>query len=288
LELENAQRQLASWNRQLTTERARAEEAETELSELRDAMADVRGRELAEVTTRTKEAERLAKHHRLVSEARLRCIAEYKASEADWREQLRAANARAARLDGLTRELGSEHEKLMAIAKLAWAIRTGADGETAGQLDDALECFDDLYRSHLARIVKPYPYGEPPLSAAPQASTEQVERTPVCECAGGKCVLPGFACPKCRHGIGCPVHYKGVCGTKPIATSPVPQVAQASAGPYLLESPAGVFLHRAWHHHEVSREKRSISDGRDLTQDDHAFIELWHAVRVLADRLEGK
>lgn len=44
------------------------------------------------------------------------------------------------------------------------------------------------------------------------------------------------------------------------------------------------WLSRAWRHHEQSREQRGVRDGSQLTHDDHAFIELWHAVRELESR----
>jgi hypothetical protein len=195
-------------------------------------------------------------------------VAEYKASEADWREQLRTANARAGRLEDLTRELGGEYEKLMVIAKLAWAIRTDTDPETPGKLDEALECFEELYRIHLERITKPYPYGEPPLSAAPQASTESRMATDAevaeyhrglavehaaaqapteqgCDGDGVGCMLaPGHLGPHrqsinarpatspmkqvVEHGTCANCGSLGECLCEEVA-SPIPQVAQASA-----------------------------------------------------------
>lgn len=120
--------ELLTRERQLTAERARAEEAVAQRDRWR------------EDATNQRYAKKTAEEELAAANAR---IAEYKASEVDWREQLRAANARAARLEEGLRKL--------------WDY-PGAQSMIRDQCGTIVH---DALRAAL--------------SVAPQASTEQVE-----------------------------------------------------------------------------------------------------------------
>jgi hypothetical protein len=152
---------------------------------------------------------------------------------------LAAANARAGRLEEALRTIVQQRHD--------WAQGLG-DGSALGDVIDAAEsALSVAPRAPTSRKVpQVYFIGDSIIGTRnPQAPTEQVEET-FCE------------------GL-----YRGAMGIPPIVTSPIPQVAQASAGPW---SPPA-------------------TTERVATEEEFAAAPVLHGkdkFRLLADRLEGK
>jgi len=119
---------------------------------------------------------------------------------------------------------------------------------------------------------------EPHPDLADQVAVEPKRGCLIVSPAGSPCILQsdheGFHVFEPTNHAPAPEYQCGCCPRAGAA----PEVAVTREKPF-----PDHWLSDSWKHYELSKKERGITDGSQLTHNDHAFIDLWHAVRELTE-----